>query len=90
MANIPVITSNLGGMAELVENERNGLLFEPGEVDDLRQKIDQFIDNPYLISEFSQEMPKVRSIKQDCIALTRIYYELLNHKSEALINELRY
>lgn len=35
----PVIASNLGAMAELIEDGRTGLLFEPGNSDDLADKI---------------------------------------------------
>jgi glycosyltransferase involved in cell wall biosynthesis len=35
----PVITSRLGAMAELVEDERTGWLFEPGNADDLAAKV---------------------------------------------------
>ena len=36
---LPVIASRMGAMAELVEDGRTGLLFEPGSADDLAQKI---------------------------------------------------
>jgi glycosyltransferase involved in cell wall biosynthesis len=39
----PVIASNLGAMAELVEDDRNGLLFAPGDPHDLAQKVDQLL-----------------------------------------------
>ena len=35
----PVIASNLGGMAEMIEHDKNGLLFEAGNVYDLFDKI---------------------------------------------------
>jgi glycosyltransferase involved in cell wall biosynthesis len=35
----PVIASNLGAMAELVEDGETGLLFEPGNADDLAEKL---------------------------------------------------
>ncbi len=38
MAGIPVIASNIGGMAEHVHHMENGLLFEVGDPADLRQK----------------------------------------------------
>jgi glycosyltransferase involved in cell wall biosynthesis len=36
---LPVIASRLGAMAELIEDGRTGLLFAPGDADDLAQKI---------------------------------------------------
>ena len=38
MARIPVITSNIGGMAELVQDGVNGLLFQVGDSKDLTKK----------------------------------------------------
>ena len=34
-AGVPVVTSDLGGMAELVRRDVDGLLFEPGNADAL-------------------------------------------------------
>jgi glycosyltransferase involved in cell wall biosynthesis len=43
LAGVPVIASNIGGMAELVRRTGNGLLFEVASVDDLHAKIDSLI-----------------------------------------------
>ena len=51
---IPVITANMGGMAEYVHHEVNGLLFTPRDVVDLSAKMHQFIDRPQLIHELGQ------------------------------------
>lgn len=42
---IPVIASNIGGIPEMVEDGKNGLLFEPGNADELLQKLVQVSDN---------------------------------------------
>jgi glycosyltransferase involved in cell wall biosynthesis len=36
---LPVIASNLGSMAEMVDHEKTGLLFEPGDAADLARKV---------------------------------------------------
>jgi glycosyltransferase involved in cell wall biosynthesis len=41
----PVIASNLGAMAELVEDGKTGLLFEPGNAEDLAVKIRWMLKN---------------------------------------------
>ena len=84
LAKIPVITSNLGGMAELVIHEKNGLLFEPGNVEDLIEKINIFIKNPKLIEKYSQET-YVRSIQEDAKEIERLYFKLLKKKEVQLI-----
>jgi glycosyltransferase involved in cell wall biosynthesis len=42
----PVIGSRIGGIPELVKDYETGLLFEPGNVDDLYLKIQYLIENP--------------------------------------------
>ncbi len=41
----PVIGSRIGGIPELIDNGKTGLLFEPGNVDDLAAKISYLIKN---------------------------------------------
>ncbi len=82
LANIPIITSNLGGMAELVQNDKNGLLFETGNVDDLRKKVDFFIKNPNSIEKFTEDPTPVRSIQQNVQEIMMLYNRLLNNKEE--------
>ncbi|MEJ2252468.1 MAG: glycosyltransferase [Candidatus Lokiarchaeota archaeon] len=76
LAKIPVITSNLGGMAELIIDGKNGFLFEPRNVDDLRDKIYRFINQPELIEAMSQDSSHIRSIQEDARDLIKIYKKL--------------
>ena len=50
----PVIGANIGPIPELIENEVTGLLFEPGNVSDLAQKINSLIARPERISEMGK------------------------------------
>ncbi len=79
LAKIPVITSNLGGMAELVSHKKNGLLFEPGNVEDLIEKMNIFIENAELIDIYSQKT-YVRSIQEDVKEIEELYYKLLKRE----------
>ena len=82
LAGVPIITSNLGGMAELVQHEKNGLLFEPGNVEDLKKKINRFIEDPSLIKKLTQKPMNVRSIQQDAQKIIEIYNKLLNSNED--------
>ncbi|MDD2807035.1 MAG: glycosyltransferase family 4 protein [Patescibacteria group bacterium] len=42
----PVIASDLGGVRSVIDNEVNGLLVKPKDVDDLAKKINFLLDNP--------------------------------------------
>lgn len=45
-AGVPVIASNIDGPAELIEDNRNGFLFESGDSNQLFQKISMLYENP--------------------------------------------
>ena len=40
----PVIASNIGGIKEIIKNEYNGLLFEPGSHIELEESIKEDLD----------------------------------------------
>ena len=42
----PVVASRMGAMAELVEDGRTGMLFDPGNPDDLARKVCQLLSDP--------------------------------------------
>jgi glycosyltransferase involved in cell wall biosynthesis len=46
VAGIPVIASNLGGIPEIVEDGTTGLLFKPGDAEDLAGKMIFLWENP--------------------------------------------
>jgi glycosyltransferase involved in cell wall biosynthesis len=43
---VPVIASDIGVMREIVENEKTGLLFDPGNPDDLASKVEWMWNHP--------------------------------------------
>jgi glycosyltransferase involved in cell wall biosynthesis len=43
---VPVLGSNIGGIPEMVEDGVNGLLFEPGNSEELARKAQKFFENP--------------------------------------------
>ena len=47
----PVIASNIGGIPEQVEHNKTGLLFEPGNVEQLKECILKYWNNPQLVVE---------------------------------------
>jgi glycosyltransferase involved in cell wall biosynthesis len=51
----PVICSRLGGMEQLVNDHRTGLLFEPGNAEDLAQKVDWALRHPEDLAEMGRE-----------------------------------
>jgi glycosyltransferase involved in cell wall biosynthesis len=73
---IPVITSNLGGMAEFVHHEKNGLLFAPGDVSDLARQLLRVATEPGLLAALSEGIEVVKPIEQEVEELLTIYQAL--------------
>ena len=55
----PVVASRIGGIPELVEDGRTGLLFEPGDAEDLRRKIDYLLTHPAVVAEMGRNARRV-------------------------------
>jgi glycosyltransferase involved in cell wall biosynthesis/MoaA/NifB/PqqE/SkfB family radical SAM enzyme len=51
---VPVVTAALGGMAEYVQHEVNGLLFRPRDVADLAAQMQRFVDDPDLAARLGR------------------------------------
>jgi glycosyltransferase involved in cell wall biosynthesis len=56
---LPVVASRLGALAELVEEGRTGLLFEPGNARDLAAKLQWAHDNPDAMRQMGQRARQV-------------------------------
>lgn len=51
---VPVVASRTGGIPDIIEHERNGLLVEPGDVDGLIAAIDRLLDDRALQQRFAE------------------------------------
>ncbi len=72
-AGIPVVTSDIGGMAELVRHGENGLLFAAGSVSGLRAALLRLLDEPALLPALRAGIGAVRGVDEDADATYRIY-----------------
>jgi len=77
LAGVPVITSNIGGMAELVEDGANGLHFQMGNAADLTRQIQRVIDDPALLSKLKPNGSSVTPIESHALKIETIYRGLL-------------
>jgi glycosyltransferase involved in cell wall biosynthesis len=50
----PVIASNIGAIAEIVDNGRTGLHFRPSDADDLARKVKWLLDHPNELAQMRQ------------------------------------
>lgn len=77
LAGIPVITSNIGGMAELVKDGINGYTFEVGNSKSLKKVIEKIIIDPRILNSLQSSRESVVTIENDVKSIIEIYKELL-------------
>jgi glycosyltransferase involved in cell wall biosynthesis len=70
---IPVIASNIGGMSELIQHRKNGLLFEVGNSRSLADQIKSLLDEPSLLDLLSIGIEPVKNTNQEIDELEQIY-----------------
>jgi len=74
----PLVVSDLGGMAELVEPGRDGWRFRPGDAADLAEKLARVIADPSLLRQLDfggAPVKGMREVAQDAEALYRAALE---------------
>lgn len=79
-AGCPVIASNLGGMAEVVEHGKNGLLFEAGDVAGLARAIERLARDRELLQQLAANAIRPKSISDYVAELKVIYDEVLKER----------
>jgi glycosyltransferase involved in cell wall biosynthesis len=79
---VPVIVSNIGGLAEQVIDGKNGLLFERGNATDLNQKIRYLIDNPQEITRLSGQASPIKSMHKDAQDIENYYRIILEKRAK--------
>jgi len=78
---LPVIASRLGGMAEIVEDGVTGLHFEPGNPEDLAQKVQWMQDHP---KECRQMGENARLVYEDKYTPEKNYEMLMDIYQQAI------
>ncbi|MCL4295949.1 MAG: glycosyltransferase family 4 protein [Anaerolineae bacterium] len=81
----PVVTTNLGGMPELVQHNINGLLFKVGDVNDLTCQLQRLLDEPELVARLANKAQPIRMIDDEMTQIDSFYQQvLLAYQSEAI------
>jgi len=78
---VPVIASRLGAMAELVSDGRTGLLFTPGDPDDLAAKVEWAWNHPKETDEMGN---KARREYEDKYTADENYQNLMSIINQAI------
>lgn len=90
---VPVLTADVGGMAEYVHHEVNGLQFEHRSVQSMAVQMQRFVDDPawarrlgergYVFSK-SGDVP---DIKEHVKEVEQLYRRVLSNKNSAKVNK---
>jgi glycosyltransferase involved in cell wall biosynthesis len=86
----PIVASNIGAIAELIDHERTGLLFRPGDAQDLTAKITWILAHPQKLSQMRQasraEFDAKYTTSDNCKRLIEIYQSALNSSLNPTLN----
>ena len=80
----PVVASRIGGIPELIEDGKNGLLFNAGDAHDLKDKLRHLIEDLHLLSALKNTVTKVKTIEEHTIEIEQAYARLIE-KSLAVV-----
>ncbi len=76
-AGVPVLASRTGGVGEIVEHGRNGLLFDPTSEDAIREVLQAVVDSPPLLERLRAGVGPVKDIAVDAREWMQRYERLL-------------
>lgn len=71
----PVLGANIGGIPETINNQHSGMLFEPGNQVDLKNKIEQMFNTNFNYTEISQKAREKFSPENYYRELIKLYNE---------------
>lgn len=86
---VPVITANAGGMAEYVQHEKNGLLFQHRDHHSLADQMQRLIDDSQLVAQLSKRGylqssdGNIPDMQEHAFELERIYRTLIVERRRA-------
>lgn len=72
-----VVAARMGGIPELITDGVNGFLYEPFRTDDLRDRLQRFVDDPSLADRMAARAPAVKTIADDAGEWERRYQALV-------------
>lgn len=80
--NVPVIASNIGGMAERIEDSVNGFTFQVGDDKDLAARLKKVIDSPEILNELKQGIAKCvpPRIEEEAYMYARLYRRVIERQ----------
>jgi glycosyltransferase involved in cell wall biosynthesis len=78
---LPVIASRIGAIPEVIKEGENGLLFEPGNIRELRDCMLRFVEEPRLLQKMALKMPKVKTMDEHAVELLDLYERIIRKRA---------
>lgn len=75
---LPIIAPNIGGFPDFIQDEYNGLLYDAGSVESLKEKLMLLIEEPARITFMGKNISKMKSIVENTQELISMYTETLS------------
>jgi glycosyltransferase involved in cell wall biosynthesis len=82
----PLVATNLGGMSEIIEHNKNGLLFELNNADALRGELLRLVNDPALLSRLRDGIERERTVAQMVDDIESIYMQVLDKPQVVSLN----
>ncbi len=83
-AGLPVIAARRGALPEIIEDGRNGLLFEPEDAADLRRCLRRLLDEPGLLARLKPDRFVWRDADAYAQDIERTYQEVLGQSGSSI------
>lgn len=86
MAGIPVVGTRMGGIVNLVEDGRTGLLYDatsPGQLESALRRLIEHPDELQALAAAARTVPRVKSIAQDAAEWEETYANVLDRRAIA-------
>ena len=78
---MPIVGARIGGIAELIDDGRTGLLYDAASPAALEAALRRLIADRSLVTALGQPPAQVKSIAQDAREWTAVYGEVLNRRA---------
>jgi len=73
---VPIVASRIGGFPDFVRDGENGLLFEPGNAEELAGKLAGLLDRPERIRQMSDRIARPKTLAENVRELEELFREL--------------